>query len=245
MPCIRCGDQSAIYKCQTCESIERERQEDAEREERAHEEHLEQLRENAYRAERAAYERMNPGQYDCPACLYRTLKRRATRCPTCQASIPSEYWSQVDAKEKAEKEEWERGAPASATRAAEEVKRARLAAELQERENAKQRAGDLGHAACYTFFTVYYGYLLPVVCVFTGVILAGGFKTLFLLLRTSQAWLLLVPALNWLVALVLLVFGSDGSVTLKKLGYSALAGLPIGLVIGIATRQFYIQLKSK
>ena len=76
-----------------------------------------------------ADQRKNPGDYDCPSCCYKTLKYWASRCPTCQADVKDEYWQNIYAdKERmrlalkaAEKErdaEWERGAPARASAAA-------------------------------------------------------------------------------------------------------------------------------
>lgn len=38
----------------------------------------------------------NPGEYECIACRFVTLKYRSTKCTSCQASIPSEYWEEVD-----------------------------------------------------------------------------------------------------------------------------------------------------
>lgn len=53
-----------------------------------------------------AYRRANPGDYDCPQCMYRSLKWQASRCPLCQGEIVREYWSAVAAMElaKAERE---------------------------------------------------------------------------------------------------------------------------------------------
>src|SRR3989442_1350390 len=34
----------------------------------------------------------NPGDYECPHCLYVSLKRDASRCPTCHANIDREHW---------------------------------------------------------------------------------------------------------------------------------------------------------
>jgi len=67
LTCNRCGRPSDDFTCTLCRNIERERREDAEREEEAREE-------SRANAERAAYARTNPGDYECPECLYRTLR---------------------------------------------------------------------------------------------------------------------------------------------------------------------------
>lgn len=111
--------------CPGCYRIEQHQriveESDVRREELAREE-MEQLSENA---RLIADARNNPGDYDCPACLYRTLKYKASRCPLCRASPGTEYWERVDtairaaearkreAREAAARE-WEKGAPARA-----------------------------------------------------------------------------------------------------------------------------------
>ena len=79
----------------------------------------------------AQHTRANPGDYDCPHCLYTTLKRGASRCPICHGSVDVEYWERVRtaeaaraaAQEKKRKEEearrleeWERTKPDRALR---------------------------------------------------------------------------------------------------------------------------------
>jgi len=106
--CDRCGRPSDYSTCTLCLSIERERREDIEREQEARAERLEQSREyleqSRENAELVAEARINPGDYDCPECFFRTLKYRARRCPTCQASIGTEYWNQVDERKRIEAE---------------------------------------------------------------------------------------------------------------------------------------------
>ena len=232
MACIRCGDPSAIFRCARCESIERERQEDAERAERAHEEQLEQLRENAQRAEQAAYARINPGDYDCPACLYRTLKYRATRCPMCRADVGSGYWIGVDTRARAAKEEWERGAPARAAKAAAEAaaeaarvaEATRVANEHKAREHRNKIRG--------IFFRFYYGYLWPPLCTIFALLLGAGPNGLVAGLHRWDNYLMCVPFLNWLLIVLLLCFGHEGR--LFVVGGLALTGLA-GLLIGYGT----------
>lgn len=58
----------------------------------------------------------NPGDYDCPSCMFRTLKKGASRCPKCHADPGRQYWDKVHERERldaiASAEEWERGRPA-------------------------------------------------------------------------------------------------------------------------------------
>ena len=69
------------------------------------------------------YRRANPGDYECPQCLYNTLKRGASRCPSCHSDVPDGHWERVQvaqkaaaerwrAREEAESADWEREKPA-------------------------------------------------------------------------------------------------------------------------------------
>src|SRR3954451_14837991 len=101
-----------------------------------------------------AHKRANPGDYECPHCLYISLKNRASRCPKCHGHIDREYWDGVREKERvsaernAERErelaaEWDRGAPSR--RAAERTK--------------------VSIKRWQAFWEFYFAYLLPIVCV--------------------------------------------------------------------------------
>ncbi|MEK6299132.1 MAG: hypothetical protein AABO41_00295 [Acidobacteriota bacterium] len=52
----------------------------------------------------AAYAKANPGDYDCPHCLYRSLKLGASRCPLCHGEVGSAYWVDALAREKVKAE---------------------------------------------------------------------------------------------------------------------------------------------
>lgn len=224
--CDRCGRPSEYSRCTLCESIERERREDFEREEQSREERLEQLRENAERVTEAW---INPGDYDCPECRYRTLKNRASRCPKCQANIGTEYWNRVDeinkeeverkkAAAKVAQEKWEREAPARAMAA-------RDAAEKEARAAAIDKSKE--------FLAFFYGYMLPILCVLSGkLIIAGGSEAFVQEVQKDifGTLLIFVPILNWLLTLILL-FSHDGPLVLMTLICSGLAGLVIGYVI--------------
>lgn len=79
----------------------------------------------------------NPGDYDCPHCRFKTLRRDATRCPKCHGEISDRYWRDVEAREEIRRQEQKRRAEEEKHRRAEELRR------LQEeaaRERARQSA---------------------------------------------------------------------------------------------------------
>lgn len=82
--------------------------------------------------EEESFKKRNPGEFECPECLFITLKRGATRCPICHSMITQDYW--VAAYE-AERQENER-------RAIEE-QRQREKSELMAKVSA-QRAEEYG-----------------------------------------------------------------------------------------------------
>lgn len=89
--------------------------------ERQHEELQRSLSEDAYR-------RANPGDYDCPHCLYQSLRKGASRCPICHGEIEKEYWDAV---------------------AAGELAAAKAVAERQKAEGERKRAAEEAAAAEY------------------------------------------------------------------------------------------------
>lgn len=224
--CDRCGRPSKYSRCTLCESIERERQEDIEREEQAHSERLEQLREDA---ERIADAKVNPGDYDCPSCLYRTLRYRASRCPTCQGTVTAEYWDQVDARQRervereravqeAAKEKWESEAPARA-------KAALVAEEKAARDRAVARA--------YKFLGVYFAYIFPIVVFLTDAIMQYSLAYVIDELPKHgivNLLLLLCPVLNWLALLGLIITGRPTA--FEALAICAGTGCIVAFLIG-------------
>jgi len=52
------------------------------------------------------YQRQNPGEYDCPYCLYRKLRTGVTHCPSCHAEITQEQWRPIFEIERALAKEW-------------------------------------------------------------------------------------------------------------------------------------------
>ena len=253
--CDRCGRNidslpysSLISLCTLCSSIERERQEDLEREEEAQAERLEQSRENAERArenaERVAEARANPGDYDCPACRYRTLRYCASRCPKCQANVDNEYWLRVIAKEKAAKAKWESEAPARARKAREDAEKAREDAERREkkaREDAERAARAIATARhgdlSYMFAVWYFIYFLPILCYITQLyIFLGSIDAILRALDRSifmvlELLFLLVPFANWLLVLIGLSYPNAQPVILECLLCWAAAGVAFTYLI--------------
>jgi TPR repeat protein len=74
--------------------LRREQQRDAESQ---HDELINSLRE-------AEHRRLNPGSYQCEACMLTTLLDGASRCPICRADVRPEYWPSVRARERRARE---------------------------------------------------------------------------------------------------------------------------------------------
>ena len=260
--CDRCGRPTKYSTCTLCESIEREHQEDVERDEQARaerlalslehlnqskrnaEELLEQSRENA---ERIADARINPGDYDCPACLYRTLRYRASRCPTCQANVGTEYWDRVDARKKEEAEraakaaqdKWESEAPA---RAAAKVAKEKWESEAPARAKAlaktaldaiEKSARQRAVARAFKFLRVYFAYIYPIVVFVTEATMQYSFAYVIEELPKRGLFnmlLLFCPILNWLALLGLMLSGRPSA--FEALAICAAAGLVVAFAVG-------------
>lgn len=141
--------------CPRCAAEERHEEladlaREAEREsERRHREEREWAEDRQREAEEfqedVLYKQANPGEYDCPGCGFRTLKRGYRRCSKCGNDAGPDYWPAVLAREEAEAErrraqearakaEWERGRPERERKEAEA--RERAAAEALRREES-------------------------------------------------------------------------------------------------------------
>ena len=242
--CNRCGKTLhgllPGFRCPECKSIERERDEDREREEER-EEHaasaLSEMRSEIKRSREESSENIaaaaayianaknNPGDYDCPACRYTTLKYLASRCPKCQADTPQGYWLPIIERERASaeaarkaKEEWERGEPARKAEW-ERGEPARVAAA----KAAKNKAFVSGVAAIATM--LYWSYLLPCLILKTQSIFTPN-----LAYDIGNSPAMFAPVANWLfVGLnVLMIPFSASHVGLEFIGYIfgwGLAGL--------------------
>src|SRR5665213_1755137 len=74
-------------------------EEDREGEEADEEAERERAEQAAREAEDRVYRVNNPGDFDCPYCMLRSLRRAAKRCPKCQHDIEPGYWTGVFARE--------------------------------------------------------------------------------------------------------------------------------------------------
>ena len=175
----------------------------------------------------AEYKRANPGDYECPSCGYKTLKRGFPRCPHCRGHVEQPYWADVRKREeaaelqkKAAAEEWKRTEPervaAAARKAAEEIERAsRLAAD--ERSALFWRR----------FWKFYYFYLIPILSVQTCVLIVGQYDAVFTRGSApiwSNIFLQLCPGFNWIGYLGLLIT-SGGHLTGPILIFWVTAGV--------------------
>ena len=116
--------------CPECQEAEERAEKRArEAEERAEERAREAEERAEERARDVIYKRANPGDYECPACKYITLRRDASRCRECHASIEERYWVDVrSAEQRAARaraeaeataaEEWKRAEPERIAKAA-------------------------------------------------------------------------------------------------------------------------------
>jgi hypothetical protein len=196
-----CGWDDINYSGDTCSRCVAEER---------HQDILAQARESAEDTARAIresdYRRANPGNYECPLCLYVSLRRGASRCPTCQGDVPSDHWAGVFAAEKAradqkqarkaaEAAEWARNAPVRAAAAAAAAKEA----EERSARNAAiaRRSMKLDPEHAEVLFSLYFAYLFPVFVLGVGhiwlLLTTGESEPLAFIMMTT-----LVPVLNWL-----------------------------------------------
>lgn len=190
------------------ERAERDREKQREAAERDREERRAAEAQLEAATEEAEYKRANPGDYKCPECLFITLRRGASRCPTCHATVPSSYWSPIFDRERRDAEEQERRAKLAAKEWAkgepERQRQAKAAAEqAKAAAEAAAKAASAKRLACF-----YFGYLLPILGWVTGSLVL--YVTNPERLGAAQGTILLfVPVLNWLAYLGLLFFGGN------------------------------------
>ena len=174
--------------CSDCRDAEEQAASD--REEMLRE--LDELRESQ---NELAYATNNPGDYHCPHCRLRSLKRSASRCPKCHGGIDSQYWENVKRVEeearraqeevqRVKEEEWRRGEP---ERRQNQIREAEAKAE-KERAASRRR-----------FITIYFGYLLPTLALLIPMLSdlsnVKDLDTLFTVVC------LFIPILNWVMLL--------------------------------------------
>lgn len=186
---------------------------DAEERERTRRQEAEEERLRS--ADEAHFRQANPGDYECPHCRYQSLRRSASRCPTCQGSISTSYWTPIfqEEREAAEErrrvqrladEEWKRGEPERQQRARDA---AREKAEAQERWNAEhEKARETARRTHFAervarwqriYFLFYFPYALPGLAMLSLGIGTNSIDTGF---TYSMG---LVPGMNWIFLLPL------------------------------------------
>jgi ribosomal protein L37AE/L43A len=174
--------------------------------------------------QRIQYKQANPGDYECPHCKYKTLKRRATRCPTCRESPGEQYWLNVEAKERKE----ESDARERARRNAEIAAAAAVAAANRlKREKPLLKWVKFWHHVMIW----YYLWLVPLLVYVTG-------AEIFLWLNPNtgnsfsleKVICMVIPGVNWLCLLLVCVSVKDDGTrpVLLVLAISwAIVGLPL------------------
>jgi predicted Zn-ribbon and HTH transcriptional regulator len=140
--------------------------------------------------EQLAYAINNPGKYACPYCKLRTLLSGASRCPRCQKDVEPAFWVTVlDREEKArQRNEKER-------QHYEEEQRRRNLERMHSERDAKRRS------VCWSFMVFYFGYLLPVLCVWS-IVLCGQVHIVENprenAITIGNAVGIFIPILNWM-----------------------------------------------
>ena len=146
--------------------------------------------------EGAEYKRANPGDYDCPRCLYTTLKYGASRCPKCHGTVNDVHWKCVREREAAKaerrrkeearrREEWERTKPE------------------REREANRRRDRTILRYLLTAFFWIVLLWLLPFLSGLTSGISSHSRELGFSSVdprgaQISVLQFLAIPAVNWL-----------------------------------------------
>ena len=164
----------------------------------------------------------NPGDYDCPHCKFRTLKKWATCCPRCQKDTGPRYWDglreeerRAELRAKAAKEEWERAAPARAAAAkAAQEEWERTAPARAAAAKAKKRAERWA-----PFWIIYFLYLLPFLSMVTSGLFSGELHK-----RSLGSLTMAIPELNWIGALLGIIGARDGHMMFNGLIFCAVVG---------------------
>jgi len=124
--CFRCGRTNPTDLCPHCAA--------ADEEYAAEQRHNDLIRSQ----EEALHKQQNPGDYDCPHCLYRTLKLGASRCPMCHGQIGAEFWRLIQQDKQRREEQAERERRRRA--AEEEVRRQQREVEEEKRRIEWEKA---------------------------------------------------------------------------------------------------------
>lgn len=99
------------------------------------------------------YKINNPGDYDCPYCRFRTLKKNASVCPKCQKDILPAEWKKIIFRDKC----YTQGTEVREQRKLLREEIAQRQSNFPDKYVAKKDA----KASAIQFAIIYFGYLLP------------------------------------------------------------------------------------
>lgn len=140
------------------------------------------------------YQAQNPGEYECPNCLYITLKRNASRCPKCQGTVNQNYWRAIEQQEALEEEK--------RRQEAEEWERARPAREAADKE---KRAAKAKRKTIIIISSIIGPFLLSgLIAVFNGYSFSYGIEKLV----TVIAMIIFIPIVIGVIILLKKIFGN-------------------------------------
>jgi hypothetical protein len=181
------------------------------------------------------------GDYVCPNCRYKSLRRNANICPLCHVYPGLEFWRQVDSEEQA------RGRAATEAAAKERRREIQAAEEWKRGEPARavaKRRQEAGHRATF-IIGCYLGYFYPILFWSIGHYLYSesvGSKV------ATNGWeLVFVPLLNLILCLgafssefAFMGFLISGLIALVMWGLlrgisSAVLAWLVGVSFGVAT----------
>ncbi len=143
------------------------------------------------------------GDYTCPDCRYKTLRRGASRCPECQGELGSAFWTEVY-REEERKRQQEKEATA--------VQRAKDEKSNQEYQRNKP-------------VRLYFWYVLPILTLLSHIVITDDIRE-----GTISQWVsLFVPFYNWLLVVYIALLKAKGAPQL--IWIVILAWTVVGLIL--------------
>lgn len=137
------------------------------------------------------------GDYQCPHCRYTTLRRNGTRCPLCHGSIPSTFWQELAAQERARERALKQ---ATEQRQHEEQQRQQAVREELERTRpAREQAARSQWIRSKTrlAYGMFYAWLLPAFWLVTIVPFLMPWSSINIGQFVSFLYGAFIPLLNW------------------------------------------------
>ncbi len=108
------------------------------------------------------FRRANPGEYECPHCLYQTLRSGATRCPICHGQVDAAYWQKVRVREQAEAARRNALAEAAAAEARRTAPAREAAARAEQVARERATAEAAAKAQQSAALKIFWGLMIPV-----------------------------------------------------------------------------------